>query len=190
MLFRSVRYDTCGGKGNQGYPGCAGAVWNNVFFNAHQGANIKGDHQKVVGNTGFANGKRVDITVSPRGVGGTEDDFIYNKFSMTHNNAVDILSSSDQRCALPLPGKSSSNYASKCKKQGSQQANTAMESLLRDPFNLDFRPRNLQYPKGLLNGATKGVPKFTGPGSRNVDLVGGKDLGAYQIGRASCRERV
>jgi len=178
--LKGVRYDTCGGKGDKGYPGCAGAVWNNVFFNSHQGANIKGDHQLVVGNTAFANGKRVDITVSPKGVGGTEDGFIYNKYSTTHNNAVDILSASDSRCGLPLPGKSSSNYASRCPPKGSQQASTAMKDLLRDPFNLDFRPRNVRYPKGLVGGATSSVPKFTAGGGRKVDVAGGKDLGAYQ----------
>merc|ERR1712048_1142240 len=44
----------------------------------------------------------------------------------------------------------------------------------------DFRPRDLHYPDGLLGGATGAVPQFTSIDGRNIDVVGGEDLGAYQ----------
>jgi len=112
-------------------------------------------------------------------VNGTEDGFVYNKFSRAHNNAADILSKSDQRCALPLPGKSTHNYAAKCP-QDNAQARTPMKDLLRDPYNFDFRPKTEQYPKGLLQGAKTNVPKFKTINGSNIDVSGGFDIGAYQ----------
>merc|ERR1719210_2704926 len=155
--LKGVRFDTCGGKGTDGHPECGGAIWNNAF----------------------ANGQRVDFTVPGKGVNGTEDGFVYNKFSRAHNNAADILSKSDQRCALPLPGKSTHNYAAKCP-QDNAQARTPMKDLLRDPYNFDFRPKTEQYPKGLLQGAKTNVPKFKTINGSNIDVSGGFDIGAYQ----------
>jgi len=177
--LKGARYDTCGGKATtgSGYPECGGAIWNNVFFNLHQGANVKGDYQHVVGNTGFANGQRVDLTLSAAGVGGTEDDYVYNRFSEAHNNAAPILSKSDQRCVLPLPGNETveDNYPGRCSDF------TPLKQLLRDPFNFDFRPRGdgAQYPDGILNGATTNLRFWPATGGR-ITLSQGRDVGAYQ----------
>jgi len=176
--IKGVRYDTCGDETTNGHPQCGGAVWNNVFMNCHQGANIKGDYQMVVGNTAFANGQRVDITVSPAGVGGTENGFVYNKFSKTHNNAANELSKSDQSCSSDLPGTSGRNYIADCP-QASSQARTPLEQLMRDPYNFDFRPVNRPWPRGLVGGAGS-VPKVEAINGKKVELRGGSDLGAYQ----------
>jgi len=193
--LKGVRYDTCGnrestpdgrpGKDGKGHPDCGGAVWNNVFFNCHQGANIKGDYQLIVANTAFSNAVRSDITVSPKGVGGTEDGFIYNYYSHTYNNAADLLSPHDRRCVRPLRGKSESNYVAKCAPEGSKQladrVSTTLLGVLRDPLNFDFRPRaDLSYPKGLVKGATSKVPDFETLDGKKLKLQGGPDLGAYQ----------
>jgi len=177
--LKGVRFDTCGGRGDSGYPECGGAVWNNVFMNSHQGANIKGDYQMVVGNTAFANGQRTDLTVSPAGVGGTEDGFVYNKFSHTYNNAADRLSRSDSRCYSDLPGQSGRNYISGCP-QDSSQARTPLAQALRDPYNFDFRPVDRPWPQGLVGGAQNNIPQFEAIDGSKVELRQGNDLGAYQ----------
>merc|ERR1719414_1432876 len=175
--LKGTRFDTCGGKKNTGYPECGSAIWNNVFFNTHQGANVKGDYQLVVGNTAFANGQRVDISIPVEGVGGTEDDYKYNKFTKVYNNAAQILSRHDGRCELPLPGADrDGNFVPGCQ-SGNAHGTTPIKQLLRDPFNLDFRPRNVRYPDGLVAGGSSRIPKFETLTGDKLVLEQGNDVG-------------
>jgi len=110
--------------------GKLGTMFANVGWNLWQGLQVKGDSQNVVNNTFFDCAKRCDITVlADERFGGNEDSWIYN-------NAAERMSGHRVRTLeeFPLPGNSGHNW-------NGYVTGLDIATVLRDPNNRDFRPR-------------------------------------------------
>ena len=109
--------------------GRLGTMFANVGWNLWQGLQVKGDFQTVVNNTFFDCSKRCDITVL------SDDRFGGNKNSRVFNNAAERLSGHRVRDIneYPLECENGNNW-------NGFETNKDISTILRDPFNLDFRP--------------------------------------------------
>jgi len=156
----AVRFDSAGmGDAASVRYGRDGTMAHNVSWNCGP-MKVKGDAHTVVGNTGFSGigdrGVTLSVLDSPK-MGGI------NKATTSRNN-LGVLSG-HFRHVRPLPGQASGNR---------HVADAAhVSQLLRDPLNLDFRPR----ARSPLIDAGEVVPGVTG------EYVGdAPDIGAYESG--------
>ncbi|TLX74336.1 T9SS type A sorting domain-containing protein [Labilibacter sediminis] len=116
----------------------------NVGWNLWQGLQIKGDDHTVVNNTFFDNGKRCDISVL------ADVEFGGNKGTRIFNNVTERMSGHRVRTVLehPLPGLSGNNW-------NGFVTNMDVTQVLRDPYNLDFRP---QEQSVIINEGEQSLP--------------------------------
>lgn len=144
----SLRYD-----GNPG--GTNGLSHHNVLWNA-KATRFKGDLHGTYNNTGF-DPRPADV----RGNINIALDKGGNPNSVTRNNAATLITDD------PLPGIHSNNY------EANDEPRT-MRELLRDPDNLDFRPRadatELVDGGAVVDGITDGY------------IGSAPDIGAYEYG--------
>ncbi len=155
-LKSSLRFDSS----NMGDPetvnyGVNGSMLQNVMWNSGP-MKIKGEHHRIIGNTGIdgADGPCIGVLDNP-GMGG------FNLETITANN-FGALSGHFVRIT-PVPGKAENNI----RLDPGQDAGT----FLRDPKNLDFRPK-------------AGSPLIdAGKIFEGEDFVGkAPDIGAYEFG--------
>ncbi|MBC8375921.1 MAG: T9SS type A sorting domain-containing protein [FCB group bacterium] len=141
------------GKWEHGDYGVQGVNHHNMAWNLNNcGFRIKGDEHQTYHNTAFDT-DHPGIVI--RGIGGG------NQNSITRNNAANIICGAKGDASSPIAGAHSHNW------QG------AIKDQLRDPDNLDFRPR---YDSPLVNAGIL-IPGI------NDDFVGsGPDIGAYEYG--------
>lgn len=149
--------------------GTDAAVVENVFFNVQEGEGgnkFKGDYQLFAKNTAF------DCFVAiPKGFGETD---IHNENSLVCNNLVDHLVEWNMKSRKEgIPARLKNNVAG----EGS------VRRLLRDPDNLDFRPKTDAVAlvdagriitREELPGKRIRLPEITWAGSR-------PDIGAYEL---------
>jgi hypothetical protein len=142
------------------YDGDPGGHYGNFFRNVSRcpqktAFRLKGDFHEIYNNTAVHATGDMNISLDKGG----------NPNSVSRNNAADKFT------AWPIPGTADHNY-------NAQVQPDSMHALLRDPDNLDFRPR----PGSALVDA--GVPVSTQEG---IDVTAGfvgaaPDQGAYEFG--------
>jgi hypothetical protein len=114
---------------------------------------LKGDHHRIHNNTSVYAGGDMNISIDKGG----------NPNSVSRNNAADKFTT------WPIPGTASHNY-------NANVETNSMHDLLRDPDNLDFRPK----PGAVLVDAGTNVAGVT-----DGYLGAAPDIGAYELGETS-----
>jgi hypothetical protein len=136
-----IRFDTP----NNGQQGFDGDVNTNVIWNCTRMI-IKGDRHKVSNNTVF------DCDESSNDIIIHDTEWKDNANSVIHSNASDTISghrSKQRNPKDPFPGKQYNNWIGVL-----QNPPQKLNTLLRDPQNLDFRPK----PGSVLE--TKGIGAY------------------------------
>lgn len=129
------------------------------------GYRLKGDFHEIYNNIGVnngnvsGNGSELNVALDKGG----------NASSVTRNNAADIVSMD------PIPGTNSNNFVG-------QHERKTMRDLLRDPYNMDFRPR--ADATELIDA---GVPTTCSVNGQTIDVTAGyngtaPDIGTYEYG--------
>jgi hypothetical protein len=129
-----------------------GDVYRNVSISPEKTAfRIKGDYHEVYNNTAVETVGNLNIATEKGG----------NSHTVTQNNAADNITD------WPIPGTESNNY-------NGQDAGTNLRTLLRDPDNLDFRPKaaatQLIDQGAVISGITDGY------------IGAAPDIGAFEYG--------
>ena len=163
---QAMRFDSTGSAF-----GTDACVMGNVFFKVEEnnrgGNKFKGDYQLVANNTAF------DCFVAiPKGYGGTE---LHNKHSLVRNNLADYLIEWNLSNRVEgIPAKMDHNV----------RGEGSVRRVLRDPDNLDFRPRasavelidaGMTITRAELLGKAIRLPEQSWIGSA-------PDIGAYEYG--------
>lgn len=139
--------------------GIDGTMRQNVSWNG-KGLLPKGDYHMIYNNTGFDHYERNDIMILSDPVFGGSANTI------TRNNAAETISGT-RTGESPVPGHYDHNW------NGYEEADPDIRKLLRDPDNLDFRPRKNSV---LVDAGTNVV------GVTEGYLGSAPDLGAYESG--------
>lgn len=123
------------------------------------GYRLKGDFHEIYNNIGIGKKSTINIALDKGG----------NPNSITRNNAADNFTDD------PIPGIASHNFIG-------QNEHKTMKDLLRDPDNLDFRPR-----ADAVELIDQGTPVTCTVNGQTIDVTAGyngtaPDIGAYEYG--------
>lgn len=157
-----IRFDS-----TQSRMGSSGFSHHNVVFNLEtRGSKFKGDHHLLLNNTFYRS-----YFAIPNEFGNTPP---HNRNSLVRNNLADIMVAwSTQRPDEPIPGQLDNNLSGE---------GVAVQNL-RDPANLDFRPK----PGSRLIDAGLAVTDADKPSDQSKvqppPFIGSApDIGAYEAG--------
>jgi hypothetical protein len=125
----------------------------------HDGYRLKGDFHEIYNNIGIGDKSTINVSLDKGG----------NANSITRNNAADNFVDD------PIPGTDSNNFIG-------QYETKSLRDLLRDPDNMDFRPRS-----DATELIDQGVTITCSVDGQNFDVTAGyngaaPDIGVYEYG--------
>ena len=123
------------------------------------GYRLKGDSHEIYNNIGIGDRSTINVALDKGG----------NPNTVTRNNAADNFTDD------PIPGTDSNNFVGQYEPKN-------LKDLLRDPDNMDFRPR-----ADAVELIDQGTPVTCSVNGSNIDVTAGyngaaPDIGAYEYG--------